>query len=83
MGLRQGCQGMRGQFGDSGRDGVSYLWALLLYKDSVECVCVSVYVCVRACACVCVSEAAVGITQLKIQDRQQSWERGLNYRYLF
>lgn len=33
--------------------------------------------------CVCVSEAAEGITQLKIQDWQQSWERGLNYRYLF
>ena len=51
MGLRQGCQGMRGQFGDSGRDGVSYLWALLLYKDSVECVCVCV--CVSVCVCVC------------------------------
>lgn len=37
---------------------------------------------VRVCLCV-FSEAAVGITQLKIQDRQQSWERGLNYRYLF
>lgn len=35
------------------------------------------------CVCVCVSEAAEGITQLKIQDWQQSWERGLNYRYLF
>lgn len=81
MGLRQGCQGMRGQFGDLGSDGVSCLWVLLLYKDSVECVCVCL--CVHARACACVSEAAVGITQLKIQDRQQSWERGLNYRYLF
>lgn len=69
MGLRQGCQGMRGQFGDLGSDGVSCLW-VLLYKDSVECVCVSVCVCARR-VLVCVSEAAVGITQLKIQTKTE------------
>ena len=40
--------------------------------------------CVCVCSPVCVfQKQPVGITQLKIQDQQQSWERGLNYRYLF